>query len=428
MLLLSLTACQLTCMYRSLPTTRPSTPPPTTLNARYLVRQPSSHIADNVQVFCSLNHRLRKLYSLPYHSSLKTKIRKNTVCGSETRTSIVQFFNFLQDHNPNSSNRLFSHCINSILTSNFSIQASNFFNLYSFNYHDQVHSIPFDISLGREVSDCDNPNLVIDSFISNNNLTDIYNDGSKVSGGPSVGSAFCCLATGRECAASYDPLTSIFSAECHAINAALDYIHSEAVGRNYIILSGSLSALQSLQSANLGVKSNHALFEIKSKFIAWHKNNRGFSMRLAWIPSHIGICGNERADALARAATEIDPGAYPQVAFSDLVALFKRTAAENTTAASLREAKVKGVRFFASFHNSSRTTSWFRDKALDRFHIVTVNRMRSDHHNLAESLHRKNIVTDPGCRPLNIESIIAAPNIQACVAVCEFLRRCSLRV
>ncbi|KAL7289071.1 hypothetical protein TKK_0017024 [Trichogramma kaykai] len=30
--------------------------------------------------------------------------------------------------------------------------------------------------------------------------------------------------------------------------------------------------------------------------------------------------------------------------------------------------------------------------------------------------------------PLNIESIIAAPNIQACVAVCEFLRRCSLRV
>ncbi|KAL7298096.1 hypothetical protein TKK_0009101 [Trichogramma kaykai] len=113
---------------------------------------------------------------------------------------------------------------------------------------------------------------------------------------------------------------------------------------------------------------------------------------------------------------------------------------------------------------NNRTTPWFRDKALDRFHIVTVNRMRSDHHSLAESLHRKNIVADPGCRcglateslnhaiwqcdlydrhrgalwralsglglrrPLNIESIIAAPNIQACVAVCDFLRRCSLRV
>ncbi|KAL7307623.1 hypothetical protein TKK_0000311 [Trichogramma kaykai] len=342
--------------------------------------------------------------------------------------------------------------------------ASNSLNLYSFNHHDQVHSIPFDISLGREVSDCCNPNLVIDSFISNNILTDIYTDGSKVSGAPSVGSAFCCPATGREYAASYDPLTSVFSAECHAINAALDYIQSEAVGRNYIILSDSLSALQSLQSANLGVKSNHALFEIKSKFIAWHKNNRGFSIRLAWIPSHIGIRGNERADALARAATGIDPGVYPRVAFTDLVASFKRTAAENTTAASLRDAEVKGVRFFASFHNSNRATPWFRDKALDRFHIVTVNRMRSDHHSLAESLHRKNIVADPGCRcglateslnhaiwqcdlydrhrgalwralsglglrrPLNIESIIAAPNIQACVAVCDFLRRCSLRV
>ncbi|GBM19420.1 putative RNA-directed DNA polymerase from transposon BS, partial [Araneus ventricosus] len=68
---------------------------------------------------------------------------------------------------------------------------------------------------------------------------------------------------------------------------------------NYIIYSDSLSALESMTSLN---RFSHPL---KFNILELHDRltTKGFTILFCWIPSHVGISGNELADNLARSAT-----------------------------------------------------------------------------------------------------------------------------
>ncbi|KAL7304011.1 hypothetical protein TKK_0003482 [Trichogramma kaykai] len=158
-------------------------------------------------------------------------------------------------------------------------------------------------------------------------------------------------------------------------------------------MSDSLSALMSLQSSNISVKTNHVILDIKERFTALFYG----SVSLAWIPSHIGIEGNEAVDALARAATVSPPVVSPPVNFTDLAESFRRDCFTNTIVKCEVDGLYKGKIYFDLFHRYDKSTPWFTGKNLPRSMIVTINRIRSSHHSRAESLHRKNIISDPGC-------------------------------
>ncbi|CAB0031476.1 unnamed protein product [Trichogramma brassicae] len=131
-----------------------------------------------------------------------------------------------------------------------------------------------------------------------------------------------------------------------------------------------------------------------------HKNTSSLShgsVSLAWIPSHIGIGGNETVDALARAATESPPAASPPVNFTDLAESFRRDCFTTSIAKCEADGLHKGIIYFDLFHRHEKSTPWFTGRNLPRSMIVTINRIRSNHHRLAESLHRKNIIDNPGC-------------------------------
>ncbi|CAB0035179.1 unnamed protein product, partial [Trichogramma brassicae] len=226
-----------------------------------------------------------------------------------------------------------------------------------------------------------------------NHFTPIFTDGSKIPGALGVGCAFYCPEDDHHSSRALSPLASIFSAECHAINDALDYITHLADDRKYIIMSDSLSALMSLQSLNIGVKTNHVILDIKERLSALSHG----SVSLTWIPSHIGIGGNETVDALARAATESPPAASPPVNFTDLAESFRRDCFTTSIAKCEADGRHKGKIYFDLFHRHEKSTPWFTGKNLPRSMIVTINRIRSNHHSLAESLHRKNIIDNPGC-------------------------------
>ena len=93
--------------------------------------------------------------------------------------------------------------------------------------------------------------------------------------------------------------SSVFTSELVAISKALCYaeVGSEAL---HLILTDSLSSLLALRSF---YPSHPILQDISARLSAMDQT--GKSVQFCWIPSHVGITGNERADAAARRAASV---------------------------------------------------------------------------------------------------------------------------
>ena len=93
--------------------------------------------------------------------------------------------------------------------------------------------------------------------------------------------------------------TSICSAELTAINESIKIAEERGIER-LAIFSDSVRTLRSLQE---GTSADHpALFN--DIFVVLESvRNRGFRFEMCWIPSHVGIIGNEHADSLTKVAT-----------------------------------------------------------------------------------------------------------------------------
>ena len=84
--------------------------------------------------------------------------------------------------------------------------------------------------------------------------------------------------------------SSIFTAEAKAISLALDHI-KKTNNRSYLIFSDSLSCLQALLQAS---PTNPWVVRVLEKYN--QLKSKGKDIIFCWIPSHIGIKGNEEAD------------------------------------------------------------------------------------------------------------------------------------
>ena len=94
---------------------------------------------------------------------------------------------------------------------------------------------------------------------------------------------------------------SIFTAELFAILAAIQNIFS-MTNRSYIIYSDSASSLQALESFN---PKNPLVQRIQLWLYSIAARNKQVSF--CWLPGHIGIAGNETADAAAKKASTEHP-------------------------------------------------------------------------------------------------------------------------
>ncbi len=93
--------------------------------------------------------------------------------------------------------------------------------------------------------------------------------------------------------------SSVFTAELTAILAALQFKTTQTPNTNTLICSDSLSSLQAIQNKN--TKSNPELIP-QILQTAQQLVNMGNNITLLWIPAHVGIPGNEKADKLAKNA------------------------------------------------------------------------------------------------------------------------------
>ena len=95
---------------------------------------------------------------------------------------------------------------------------------------------------------------------------------------------------------AYNKSFSIFWAELRALILALEYIKTTN-HRNYIIFSDSKSSLQALQDQQTSNPLVCTALELHTALCDEHKN-----IMFCWLPSHIGIRGNEAADRAVKGA------------------------------------------------------------------------------------------------------------------------------
>lgn len=135
----------------------------------------------------------------------------------------------------------------------------------------------------------------------------IYTDGSKSQHG--VGSA--AVYGARIATLSLPAEASILTAELHAIRLGLAMI-SESTKKNFVIFTDSLSSVECLSKGSL---VNHFTWRICEQI--HNLQITGKSVVLSWIPSHVGISGNERADVAAKRAAG-RPSEFAHLPYRDL--------------------------------------------------------------------------------------------------------------
>ena len=124
------------------------------------------------------------------------------------------------------------------------------------------------------------------------NAVPVFTDGSK----SDAGVGFGVILPHVERSGKLPNSASIFTAELHGILRALKEIlsYNEDV---FIIYSDSKSVLQSLQIFN-------PLHPLILEILEWIllARRRGKTVEFCWVPAHVGVRGNERADEVAKSA------------------------------------------------------------------------------------------------------------------------------
>jgi kelch-like protein 2/3 len=144
-------------------------------------------------------------------------------------------------------------------------------------------------------------NLFLDhATTKHTNSTHIYTDGSKSD------DAVGCAATTDTTIISrrLSPNASIYTAELSGVLCALALIddHPE---RNFTIFIDSKSVVQALRTYN----SKHPII---SEILAWLLRlvEAGKTISICWVPGHVGVRGNDRADEAAVGAASSDAAIY----------------------------------------------------------------------------------------------------------------------
>ncbi|GFY11314.1 RNase H domain-containing protein [Trichonephila clavipes] len=130
----------------------------------------------------------------------------------------------------------------------------------------------------------------------------IYTDGSKRADYVGCGVVIEDIMHGYR----LDTSCSVFTAEAVPIYRALQSIDSN-MPRKYCIYTDSMSVLEALENYNdrcHPVVCN--ILDITSRLYG-----KGFDIVFCWLPSHVGIIGNEQADNAAKSATTHLPLAVP---------------------------------------------------------------------------------------------------------------------
>uniref|UniRef100_A0A2H8TL40 RNA-directed DNA polymerase from mobile element jockey n=2 Tax=Melanaphis sacchari TaxID=742174 RepID=A0A2H8TL40_9HEMI len=245
-------------------------------------------------------------------------------------------------------------------------------------------------------------NKLFSNFLNLNypNFTIIYTDGSV---SPlSAGYAFYIPELHISFSNNLPPSSSSFTAECYAIFEALLFISDLAPNR-YLIASDSMSCLQSLTSNPFNSKLSPLVFLIKSYIYTLEQSNH--HIQFLWIPSHIGIHGNETADGLAKAASYTILPPLAQLPWTDFSPLLRRHIISLWSNHWNNLPAHFASRYKSIVPSIINKKTWFYNLDLPRSIIVRFNRLRVGHSLLPDHAYKLGLNDSPLCTLHITESI-----------------------
>ena len=98
--------------------------------------------------------------------------------------------------------------------------------------------------------------------------------------------------------------SSIFTAEAKAVDVALDFINTRYANNKFVIFSDSPSVLKAMNHTSSENPLIQKLLEKCHELLAY------IEIVLCWIPSHIGIQGNEMLDQQAKSSLSLEPTSF----------------------------------------------------------------------------------------------------------------------
>lgn len=363
---------------------------------------------------------------------------------------------------PSKKKNLLRECIKKVVGLRHELHTDSLPGPYNYSYDSLTASLTVDIETGQLLKKSDYPNLLFQSIFAEQEAIRIFTDGSKSENGLSVGTS--CISMDLEIIKtnSINPKASIFTAECLAISDAMDIAlqHRQCVIN---VFSDSLSALIALGTPSNNDSLNCHLLEIREKYTKFHTNNNSSGkVTFFWIPAHVGITGNEFADAEAKRATERPPD-ISKIPFTDLKPFYKSLIHRDQISELKEQGLIKGRIYFQRLYDPS-VKPWYAGLNLRREIVVLATRCRSNHIGLNESLHRINIIDSPACPcgnesqdinhilwqcsmydsqriklvqeliklrhypPYDVTSFLRKPDVQVIIYIDSFIKKCEIKL
>lgn len=187
-------------------------------------------------------------------------------------------------------------------------------------------------------------------------------------------------------------------AELVAIHEALSYIESTNYN-NVVILTDSKSSLQHLARCTSVFRGLPVAYAILKLFLKLQTDSK--IVYLQWIPSHIGLKGNEQVDLLAKQAISdgIDVNITPS--FQNYIPTLKHHCYNLWKEYFDERSREKGI-WYRTIQPHPLRCSWIDNRVLNRHEIVTALRLRSGHIPCNKFSYLMRKTASPNCLTCNV--------------------------